>query len=114
MGKGTLTEFKKELGGSKFPTAKEIGEEVLKYYPFLGDLKATGADWQTLHYMESEALLKTLQELLKLDIPAYPIHDIIIVKKSDFDVGTETSEKYFVVCCIKILEKNFSGANNFT
>ena len=111
-GKGTLAEFKKELGGSKFPTAKEIGEEVLKYYPFLGDLKATGLDWQTLHYMELETLLKTLQELQKLDIQAYPIHDSIIVKKSDFEAGNETFEKNFAVSCMEVLSKNFSGANN--
>ena len=86
-GKGTLADFKKELGGSKFPTSKEVGEQVLKHYPFLGDLKAAGVGWQTLHYVEAEALIKTLEELLKLGIPAYPIHDSIIVKKSNFEVS---------------------------
>ena len=86
-GKGTLADFKKELGGSKFPTSKEVGEQVLKYYPFLGDLRAAGVGWQTLHYIEAEALIKTLEELLKLGIPAYPIHDRIIVKKSNFEVS---------------------------
>jgi hypothetical protein len=43
-----------------------------------------------LSYHESEIMLKTLRQLVELGIPAYPVHDSLMVKVSDATVAANT------------------------
>jgi len=46
--------------------------------------------WKTFEYAEkAEDRLKTLQEIVKFDIPAHPIRDRIMVRKLDSFVGKQ-------------------------
>jgi hypothetical protein len=47
-----------------------------------------GAGFLSFH--ESEIMLITLERLMGLNVPAYPVHDCLIVKKSDAKVAIET------------------------
>ena len=43
-----------------------------------------------LSYHESEMMLKTLGQLVELGIPAYPVHDSLMVKVSDATAAANT------------------------
>ena len=43
-----------------------------------------------LSYHESEIMLKTLRQLVELGIPAYPVHDSLMVKVSDATAAANT------------------------
>ncbi len=59
-------------------------DKILEWVPALQHLDVdyfNGAGFITFH--ESEIVLKTIQELHALEVPAYPMHDCLIVKQSD-------------------------------
>ncbi|VDS09131.1 hypothetical protein PARHAE_02320 [Paracoccus haematequi] len=86
-----------ELGGEQPMTSKTFGKvypitataaKVLKRHPVLYHLSPEKLDWADLQFIESEVLISTILELgEKYDIPALPIHDSIIVPKSEDEWG---------------------------
>jgi hypothetical protein len=62
-------------------TAKAVGEFVLHEYPaFAAALgKKDPGLWARLMYLESSAIVATLDELMAKGIPALPVHDSVIV-----------------------------------
>jgi hypothetical protein len=91
----TIEELNKELPAYQIPTAPKIGKEILKHYPFISDLKAAWIDWKTLHYIESEIILKAMTELKRQGIPAYPVHDSLIVAERFEKECFETLGSFF-------------------
>ena len=57
-----------------------------------------------LSYHESEMTLQTLEKLHASDVPAYPVHDCLIVKLSDVKFAAETYRETIRRYC-----KNISG-----
>jgi ribonuclease HI len=39
----------------------------------------SGHDWATLQYLEAEALIEAMESLHAQDVPAYGVHDSLIV-----------------------------------
>ena len=54
---------------------------ILKHYPFLATMDETNHGWGTLQYIESEIMLMTMEALRKSGIPAYPVHDSLMVPR---------------------------------
>jgi hypothetical protein len=72
---------------------------LLEVVPALAELNReylNGAGY--LSYHEAEIMTLSLEKLMSLDIPAYPMHDCLIVKKSDqdkaIDVYRATARQY--------------------
>jgi hypothetical protein len=62
----------------------EISQDARSSIPALTEMKAkgiTGNGYLTFH--ESEIVIKTIEELIALRIPAYSVHDSIIVRDTD-------------------------------
>src|SRR5207302_1184497 len=74
---------------SSFPP-KALRSAVLAAYPALRRLRDLGVDWGDLLYIESEAVMDTLDALTALGIPALPVHDSISVPFSAIEIATQT------------------------
>ena len=52
--------------------------------------------WSNLMFIESEVIISTMQELmLKHQVPSLPVHDCIIVRKSDQELRMKVLSKQF-------------------
>ena len=60
----------------------DVREAVCRAIPCLLSLAESGHDWATLQYLEAETLIQAMQSLHKKDIPAYCVHDSLIVPVS--------------------------------
>ena len=68
----------------------EIRKEATSAIPALAEMKKrriTSNSYLTFH--ESEIILGTIEELMNLNIPAFSVHDSIIVKQDDESTATE-------------------------
>lgn len=84
--------------------------QIMDAFPFLQQQKVKGKD---LMYQESTVMVKAMLALIELSVPAYPVHDCLIVKLKDKDraVGalTEAMEevlKYVPSMDVSYLNKN--------
>lgn len=57
---------------------------------------------QFLSYHESEMILKVIEALHDMDIPAYPVHDCIIVREGDAVIGAEVLRAVVADYCQKV------------
>lgn len=60
----------------------EVKQAVCDAIPCLLLLADSGHDWATLQYLEAEALIEAMESLHEQDIPAYGVHDSLIVPVS--------------------------------
>lgn len=66
-------------------------DKILEWVPALQNLDRdylNGAGFITFH--ESQIVIKTIQELHSQGVPAYPMHDCLILKEADQEVGLDT------------------------
>ena len=75
-------ELEKKHPDLKIPTAAKATEAVLKAYPWLKRLSDEAIGSPKLQYIESTVMKNTVMELLGEGIPAYPVHDSVIVPAS--------------------------------
>ena len=83
--KETRAEF--NLSDEEWITARDF---LLRRIPALKKLDKeyiNGANF--LSYHESQIMMRTLEECLSRNLPAYPVHDCLIVKESDVEKGAE-------------------------
>jgi len=59
---------------------KDFLDDIFSSYPFLKDFHMNGLE---LMYRESELILQSLLTLAERDVPAYPVHDCLICRRSD-------------------------------
>ena len=65
-------------------TARTVEKVVLEYFPFMADLPSEDIGWSKLMHLESEIVIGTMLELMnEHNAPALPLHDCVIVRKSD-------------------------------
>jgi hypothetical protein len=64
---------------------RSVGAAVLERFPLL----RPGA-WPILMYLESTAVLRTMQALMRENVPSYPIHDSLLVPASQEALATDT------------------------
>lgn len=78
---------------------KRIRERMLRRHPILdrwGDaIGGRVRDWSDLMFIESEVIIGTMQSLMVSGIPSYPIHDSIIVPRSEEAVAVDILKKQF-------------------
>ena len=77
---------------NKWPTAADaevvafdvvdVREAVCDAIPCLESLADSGLDWSTLQFLEAEALIEAMESLHVQNIPAYSVHDSLIVPAS--------------------------------
>lgn len=72
-----------KLPASQIPTAGQVKDAVIGRYPWLERLSETEIGWPKLQYVESNIMLQTVKDLIAKKIPAYPVHDSVIVPESN-------------------------------
>lgn len=92
-GKWRRDEVTEERYFTKFQDEYEVSEKVSFYrdqildaFPFLKRIRACPHD---VMYMESEIMLTAIDNLTQNGIPAYPVHDCLLVKLSDKEAALE-------------------------
>ena len=69
----------------KLPSYPSIKAEILKRFPVLEGWGTFDIRWSHLMFEESEAVIQAMLALQRNDIPSLPVHDSLIVPKSDAD-----------------------------
>ena len=62
---------------------------VLQRFPVMVKWPSSGVRWSHLMFEESEAMLTTIESLMLQDIPAYSVHDSLIVPRKHNDKVNE-------------------------
>ena len=91
-----LRSLEKDLPGVKIPTASKVKEAVLGRYPWLERLSDEGIGWPKLQHVESTIMKQTIKELAHMDIPAYPVHDSLIVPQSKRNEAKQLLDYWFL------------------
>ena len=94
---GNVAELSKTcLAYRPWMTVKAVQKTVLEYFPFMADWPSGEVRWSHLMFIESEIIIATMKQMMiQHHAPAFPIHDSIIVRKSDQDLAMETLAKQF-------------------
>jgi hypothetical protein len=75
--------------GKQWPLSL-VAASVLKKHPVLRrlDVPINGRkrDWSDLMWIESQAVLKTMLDLKRKQVPSYPVHDSLVVPRSKADL----------------------------
>lgn len=81
-----------------FPV-KKVGPKVIEKFPLLSrwsDLKET---WADLMWLESEAIIATMQELMEKAVPSLPIHDSLLVPATNAKLARQALSAHFNEIC---------------
>lgn len=93
---GSIKEFTKlGLPKSKIPSYPKLKSDMLKHFPVMETWETGDVNWSRLMYEEAEAMLKTIEALRDLKIPALPVHDSLIVPKKDGFAARQTMQRVF-------------------
>ena len=86
-----LSQKLKEKGAFKerYYTMTDIEHIVLQRFPVMVKWPSSGVRWSHLMFEESEAMLTTIESLMLQDIPAYSVHDSLIVPRKHNDKVNE-------------------------
>ena len=77
-------------------TVKAVEKVVLEHFPLMRGWPKQEVRWSNLMFIESEVIISTMQELmLTHQIPSLPVHDCIIVRKSDQDLAMRVLSEHF-------------------
>ena len=77
-------------------TVKAVEKVVLEHFPLMRDWPKQEVRWSNLMFIESEVIIGTMQELmLQYQVPSLPVHDCIIVRKSDQELGMSILSEQF-------------------
>ena len=77
-------------------TAKVVEKAVLEYFPFMADWSSGDIGWSNRMFIESDIILGTMLELMNdHKLPSLPVHDCIIVRKSDQELAMRILSEHF-------------------
>ena len=77
-------------------TAPAVQRVVLEHFPIMRDWPDAGVRWSKLMFIESEIIIGTMLELMETyNAPSFPVHDSLIVRKSDQDLAMKVLTKQF-------------------
>ena len=94
---GNLDELK-DAGVRHEPwmTVKAVEKIVLDHFPIMQDWPKQEVRWSNLMFIESEVIVDTMLALKRQhSLPSLPVHDCLIVKKSDQDLAVEVLTEQF-------------------
>ncbi len=77
---------RREDGTPRKKVSKVTGG-VLAKHPLLGNLSGSGVTWASLQFHESQALIHAMKKLKAMGVPAYPIHDALMVRAYEAEVA---------------------------
>ena len=95
--KGNVGELKEAgVAHKSWMTVKAVEKVVLEHFPLMRDWPKQQVRWSNLMFIESEVIISTMQELmLKHQVPSLPVHDCIIVRKSDQELAMSVLSQQF-------------------
>ena len=77
-------------------TAPAVQKVVLEHFPIMRDWPEAGVQWSQLMFIESEIVIGTMLELMGThNAPSFPVHDSLIVRKSDQDLAMRVLSEQF-------------------
>ena len=87
--KGNVQELKEAgVAYKSWMTVKAVEKVVLEHFPLMRDWPKQEVGWSNLMFTESEVIISTMQELmLNHQVRSLPVHDCIIVRKSDQELA---------------------------
>jgi hypothetical protein len=91
-----LQALKEKLPANQIPTAGQVKDDALGRYPWLERLSDEGIGWSQLQYIESNIMVQTVKDLLAEKIPAYPVHDSVIVPASKVTIARKILAYWFL------------------
>jgi hypothetical protein len=80
--------------GKRYPV-KRIREKALQIYPLLEKWGTDDFGWSDLMFIESQAMIGAMSELMSLGIPSLSVHDSLIVPASKREVAEQTLSKHY-------------------
>ena len=97
--KGNVAELKEAgVAYKSWMTVKAVEKVVLEHFPLMRDWPKQEVRWSNLMFIESEVIISTMQELmLKHQVPSLPVHDCIIVRKSDQELAMRVMSEQFKI-----------------
>ena len=94
---GNLDEFREaEVAHKPWMTVKAVKKAVLEHFPIMKDWPEQEVRWSNLMFIESEVIIGSMLELMrKYKAPSLPVHDCLMVRKSDQELAmTVLSEQF--------------------
>ena len=77
-------------------TAPAVQKVVLEHFPIMQDWPEAGVRWSKLMFIESEIVIGTMLELMETyNAPSFPVHDSLIVRKSDQELAIRVLSEQF-------------------
>jgi len=97
--KGNVAELKEAgVAHKSWMTVKAVEKVVLEHFPLMRDWPKQEVRWSNLMFIESEVVISTMQELMvKHQVPSLPVHDCIIVRKSDKELAMSVLSEQFKI-----------------
>jgi len=92
---GTPQKLREKLSLSKIPSASSVKKAILEQYRWLEWASKKAGGWARLQHIESSIMKLTVMELVHRDIPAYPVHDSVIVPTSKASIARQTLAYWF-------------------
>jgi len=90
------------LGRKAIPTASRLYKLIVDKHPLLTLLPEVGMNWGDLMFLESEAILGAMRELMSLNVPSLPVHDALIVPAQHQTEAMEViSRRYEAICGLR-------------
>src|SRR5262249_46976740 len=95
-----IADYQQETGENlrKYPVGT-VRERVLEQLPLLRQWGELEVGWGTLMYIESEAIIRTMEELMDDGIASLPVHDSLIVPVSQTFRAIELLERNYISLC---------------
>jgi hypothetical protein len=81
--------------GKRYPV-KRIHEKALMRYPLLEKWGTEDFGWSDLMFIESQAMIGAMGELMSLGIPSLSVHDSLIVPAAKQEIAEQTLSKHYL------------------
>jgi hypothetical protein len=77
----SVQRYAKDHGGADLNeySAQKVGRAVIRRYPLLGQWPQLPETWADLMWLESEAVVATVEQLFRRGVPSLPVHDSLLV-----------------------------------
>ena len=98
----TRDEYAEENDGrnlSRDVPIKKVGIKVAEKFPLLARWSDLPETWADLMWLESEAVIATMLELMENSVPSLPIHDSLLVPASEMKRASEVLSRHFREIC---------------
>jgi hypothetical protein len=78
---------------------KKVGAKVIEKIPLLSRWNDLQETWADLMWLESEAVIATLLELMENNVPCLPVHDSLLVPVSEREMASKVLSHHYRKIC---------------